>query len=141
MTVTTTVSGAVALLLYGARSDRETDARLVEAILELRGLVGAETRALVDGWMAGGGPDGEQIYCLEHLLRTRFVTEPGFQAAVARVVRPGPVTNGALTALTEHCRQAGYRGAHAWCQTALTVPVVVGQAPPMPVHRMVTAPR
>jgi hypothetical protein len=141
VTVTTTVSGAVALLLYGARSDREIDDSLVEAILELRELAGAQTRELVDRWIADGGPDGEQIYCLEQLLRDRFAAEPGFQAAVEAVVNFEQVTRSAITALADHCRREGFRGAYTWCQTALTVPTVVGQAPPMPVNRTVTAPR
>jgi hypothetical protein len=141
VTVTTTVSGAVALLLYGARAGREIDDSLVEAILALRELVGPETRELVDRWIADGGPDGEQIYCLDHLLRERFIAEPRFQASVEDVVHTGQVTKDAVTALSEHCRREGFRGAHAWCQTALTVPAVLGQAPPVPVNRTVTAPR
>ena len=140
MTVTTTVSGAVALLLYGARAGREIDDRLVEAILDLRELVGADTRELVDRWIAEGGPDGEQIYCLDHLLRRRFAAEPPFQASAQRIVAPAQVAKDALIALADHCRREGFRGAYAWCQTALIIPAVVGQAPPVPVVRTVTAP-
>jgi len=129
LTVATTVSGAVALLLYGARAGREIDDSLVEAILELRDLVGVDTRELVDRWIAEGGPDGEQIYCLDHLLRGRFAAEPQFQATVDAVVSVGQVAKDAITALADHCRREGFRGAYAWCQTALIVPAVVGQAP------------
>lgn len=125
MTVTTTVSGAVALLLFGARAGREIDDRLVEAILDLRELAGAGTRELVDRWIAEGGPDGEQIYCLDDLLRQRFSTEPALQAAVQGLVDTGPVARDALTALAEHCRREGLRGAHAWCQAALIEPGVI----------------
>lgn len=124
MTVTTTVSGAVALLLYSARTDVEIDDSLAETILDLRELVGGDTRELVDRWLADGGPDGEQIYCLDDLLRHRFATEPRFQAAVQDVVRTGQVATTAVSALAEHCQRAGFRGAYAWCQTALTVPPV-----------------
>jgi hypothetical protein len=141
VTVTTTVSGAVALLLYGARADRDVGDALLEAIIELRDLVGADTRAVVDRWIAEGGPDGEQIYCLDHLLRERFSTESSFRAAVEQVVGTGPVTRDAVTALAEHCRREGFHGAYAWCQTALAVPAVVTQVPPAPVNRTVTAPR
>ena len=138
--MTTTVSGAVALLLYGARAGREIDDSLVEAILELRELVGADTRELVDRWIAEGGPDGEQIYCLEHLLTSRFAGEPQFQAATEAIVSVGRVAKDAITALADHCRREGFRGAYAWCQTALIVPAVVGQAPQVPASRTVTAP-
>jgi hypothetical protein len=129
VTVTTTVSGAVALLLYSARPNWEIDDSLAEAILDLRELVGAETRELVDRWLAEGGPDGEHIYCLDHLLRERFVAEPGFRTALQDVVRTGHVARDAITALADHCRRGGFRGAQAWCQTALAVPVVPAPAP------------
>jgi hypothetical protein len=141
VTVTTTVGGAVALLLYGAQPGQEIDDSLAEAILELRDVVGPETRELVDRWMAEGGPDGEQIYCLDHLLRARVVAEPALLTAVEGVVSVGQVTRHAVAALADHCRRQGFRGAYAWCQLALAVPAVVGQAPPLPVNRTVTAPR
>jgi len=141
VTVTTTASGAVALLLYGARADREIEDGLVEAILELRELVGADLRALVDRWVAEGGPDGEQIYCLDHLLRERFLADAGFQDAVAGVVGTGTVTRQAVSALADHCRRQGFLGAYGWCQAALAVATVVAQAPAVPVNRTVTAPR
>lgn len=148
MTVTTTVGGAVALLLYGARAGRDIDDSLVEAIIALRELVGPDTRELVDRWIAEGGPDGEQIYCLDRLLRDRFLAEPRFEAAVAAIVGTGPqvrpgvgqgapqsivpgagqVARDAITALAEHCRREGFRGAFAWCQAALVVPPMAVQA-------------
>lgn len=140
MTVTTTVSGAVALLLYGARVGRDADDTLVEAILDLRDLTGADTRELVDRWIAEGGPDGEQIYCLEHLLQQRLSVEPPFQAAVQRIVQAGSVARDALIALAEHCLRQGFLGAHAWCQAALVEPRVIAQTE-APVNRTVTAPR
>jgi hypothetical protein len=151
VTVTTTVSGAVALLLYGARAGRDIDDSLVEAIIALRELVGPDTRELVDRWIAEGGPDGEQIYCLDQLLRDRFLAEPRFEAAVATIVGTGPqahpqahpearqgaqqsavpgagqVAWDAIAALAEHCRREGFRGAFAWCQAALVVPPVAVQ--------------
>jgi hypothetical protein len=134
VTVTTTVSGAVALLLYSARPDREIDDGLAEAILDLRELVGAETRELLDRWLGEGGPDGEHIYCLDRLLRDRFIAEPQFRAAVADVVRVGQVSRDAVGALADHCRRAGYRGAYDWCQAALGIRVVPTQALEPPVR-------
>jgi len=144
VTVTTTVSGAVALLLYGARAGRDIDDSLVEAIIALRELVGPDTRELVDRWIAEGGPDGEQIYCLDQLLRDRFLAEPRLEVAVATIVGAGPhahpeaqqsavpgagrAARDAIVALAEHCRREGFRGAFAWCQAALVVPPVTVQA-------------
>jgi hypothetical protein len=139
--VTRTAAGAVALLLYGARAGRETDDGLAEAILDLRALVGPELRQLVDHWIAEGGPDGEQIYCLDHLLQARLTDEPEFGPGVQNILGRGDVAADALRALSEHAISNGFRGAHAWCLTALTVPAVQGQAAPAPVNRTVTAPR
>jgi hypothetical protein len=124
MTVTRTAAGAVALLLYGARTGREADDRLAEAILDLRAVVGPDVCQMVDRWIAEGGPDGEQVYCLDHLLHSRLTDEPQLSAAVKGIVARGHVAADALKALAEHSICNGFRGAYEWCVAALPVPVV-----------------
>lgn len=141
MTMTRTAAGAVALLLYGARTGRETDDRLADAILDLRAVVGPELRELVDGWIAEGGPDGEQVYCLDHLLQDRLTDEPPLRTAIEGIVTRDRVAVDALNALAEHSIRNGFRGAYGWCLMALAVPVPQSQAEPTPVNRTVTAPR
>jgi len=136
-TVTTTAGGAVALLLHRPRDQRRTDDRLTTAILGLREVVGPRLRELVDDWMADGGPDGEQVYCLDDLLRDRFGTDPRFQVAVEEIVAVDDVAREAVSALAEHCRREGYRGAQAWCQAVLPA----GPGPALPVPRSATARR
>lgn len=141
MTMTKTAAAAAALLLYGARTGRETDDRLAEAILDLRTIVGSDARELVDRWIAEGGPDGEQVYCLDHLLQGRLTDEPHLQAAVEGVVGRDQVSVDALKALAEHSIRNGFRGAYAWCLMALAAPITPSQVEPAPVNRTVTAPR
>lgn len=133
-TVTRTAGGAVALLLRRPRDQRPTDGGLTTAVLGLREIVGPQIRELVDGWLAGGGPDGEQVYCLDQLLRDRFDADPQFQAAVEKIVAAGEVTPDAVGALAQHCRIEGYLGAQAWCQAVLLPSVLSATLP-------VTAPR
>ena len=130
MTVTRTAAGAVALLLYGARTGHETDDRLAEAILDLRAVVGSDVRQMVDRWIAEGGPDGEQVYCLDHLLQSRLSVEPQLCAAVEAIVARGHVAPDALRALAEHAICNGFRGAYDWCLAALAVPFGRSQVEP-----------
>jgi hypothetical protein len=140
MTTTRTAAGAVALLLYGARAGRETDDGLADAILDLRAVVEPELREMVDRWIAAGGPDGEQVYCLDHLLQDRLSDEAQLRSAIEGIVTRDQVAVAALKALAEHSICNGFRGAYAWCLTALAVPIVQSQAEPAPVNRTVTAP-
>jgi hypothetical protein len=142
VTVTNTAGGAVALLLHRPcahrrADDQSADHRLAEAILGLREVVGPRMRELVDRWLAEGGPDGEQVYCLDHLMRVRFGVDPRLQVVVEEIVVTGDAAANALAALGEHCRREGYRGAQAWCQAALR-PTVAGSRFPRP--RAATAP-
>lgn len=140
MTVTKLAAGAVALLLYGVRTGREMNDKLAEAILDLHAVAGPDLQQLADRWIADGGPDGEQIYCLEHLLQARLTDEPQWRAAVERVVSRDQVAVLALKALAEHSIGNGFRGAYEWCLTALAVPVVHGQVAPAQLNRTVTTP-
>jgi hypothetical protein len=106
---------ASAVLLAAALPDAGTG--ITTAAGELRNLVADDVLMLeIRGWVEDGGPDGEQLYCLADLLRTRFDADADLAAAAARlVVRDGSAL-AALDALARLQAASGRTGAAAWCR-------------------------
>ena len=72
----------------------------------------------IRGWVEDGGPDGEQLYCLADLLRTRFDADAALAAAAARVVVRDGSALAALDLLARLQAANGRTGAAAWCREA-----------------------